>query len=84
MPELARFYGIIIKMYFEEKEHNPPHVHARYGARGATVDISTGEILSGDLPLTAKNMVKEWVNLHSSEIKEVWETQKFKKIKPLE
>ena len=84
MPELSRFYGITIRMYFDEKEHNPPHIHARYGSKAATISISNGEVLSGDLPPSAKSLVKEWVLLHSSEIEEVWKTQEFKKIKPLE
>ena len=84
MPELSRFYGITIRMYFDEKEHNPPHIHAKYGSKAATINISNGEVLSGDLPPSAKNLVKEWVLLHSSEIEEVWKTQEFKKIKPLE
>lgn len=84
MPELSRFYGITIRMYFDEKEHNPPHIHAKYGSKAATFNIFDGSILSGDLPPNAKSLVKEWVLLHSSEIEEVWETQKFKKIKPLE
>ena len=84
MPELSRFYVITIRMYFDEKEHNPPHIHAKYGSKAATFKISDGDVLSGDLPHNAKCLVKEWVLLHSSEIEEVWETQKFKKIKPLE
>ncbi len=84
MPELSRFYGITIRMYFEEKEHNPPHVHAKYGSKAATIDISNGEVLSGDLPSKAKSLVKEWVLLHSAEIEEVWNSQTFKRIKPLE
>ena len=84
MPELSRFYGITIRMYFDEKEHNPPHIHAKYGSKAATINISNGEVLSGDLPPSAKSLVKEWVLLHSSEIEEVWKTQEFKKIKPLE
>ena len=68
MPELSRFYGITIRMYFDEKEHNPPHIHAKYGSMAATFNISDGSILSGDLPPNAKCLVKEWVLLHSSEI----------------
>lgn len=71
MPELSRFYGITIRLYLEEKEHNPPHVHAKYGSNAATV-------------ISVKNLVKKWVLLHSEEIENIWETQEFRKIKPLE
>ena len=84
MPELSRFYGIIIRMFFDEKEHNPPHIHARYGQSAATIDISNGEVLSGDIPPNARSLVKKWVLLHSDEIQDVWKTQEFRKIKPLE
>ena len=84
MPELSRFYGIVIRMYFEEREHNPPHIHAKYGKKAATFDILDGEILSGDLPPNAESLVRKWIQMHSQEINEIWETQTFKKIKPLE
>ncbi len=84
MPELSRFYGIVIRLHYEEKEHNPPHVHAKYGKDAASIDIASGEIISGSLPPNARNLVKEWVLLHSQEIMKIWETQEFKKIKPLE
>lgn len=84
MPELSRFYGIVIRLHYEEKEHNPPHIHARYGKEAASVDIETGEIISGSLPPNARSLVKKWVLLHSQEIMDIWETQEFRKIKPLE
>ena len=84
MPELSRFYGIVIRLHYEEKEHNPPHIHAKYGKAAASIDISSGEIISGSLPANARALVKEWVLLHSEEIMEIWDTQEFRKIKPLE
>ena len=50
MPVLSRFYGIIIRMYFQQAEHNPPHIHALYGEDMAAIDIQTGEVLEGHLP----------------------------------
>lgn len=50
MPVLSRFYGIIIRMYFQQAEHNPPHIHALYGEEMAAITIQTGEILEGHLP----------------------------------
>lgn len=84
MPELSRFYGIVIRLHYEEREHLPPHIHAKYGKEAASIDISNGEIVSGSLPPNARRLVKEWVLLHSQEIIKIWETQEFRKIKPLE
>lgn len=56
MPVLSRFYGII-RMYFQQSEHNPPHIHAFYGEDMAAVNIHTGEILEGYLPPKALSMV---------------------------
>ena len=83
MPEISRFYGIIIKMYFLANEHNPPHIHAFYNKKVAVIDIQTLEIIEGELPIRALRLVKEWIYLHKDEIKEIWNTQKFRKIKPL-
>ena len=49
MPVIARFYGMVIKMYFRQSEHNPPHIHAIYGECVGVIDIRTGEMLEGDL-----------------------------------
>ncbi len=61
MPVLSRFYGIIIRMYFQQAEQNPPHIHALYGDDMAEVDIKTGEIIEGSLPPRALAMVREWI-----------------------
>ena len=83
MPILSRFYGIVIKMYFLQSEHNPPHIHAIYNDDVAAIDFMTGKILEGYLPPKALNMVAEWLSLHRNELKEIWETQEFKDIEPL-
>lgn len=84
MPVLARFYGIVIRMYFLQKEHNPPHIHAIYNEDMAAVDFMTGTVLEGYLPPKALSMVREWIAIHRKELKEIWETQEFKSITPLE
>ena len=84
MPVLSRFYGIIIRMYFQQAEHNPPHIHALYGDDMAAIDIQTGKILEGNLPPKALSMVCEWINVHKSELLHIWETQEFKALPPLE
>ena len=68
MPVLSRFYGIIIRMYFLQKEHNPPHIHAIYGDDVAAITISDGSVIEGALPGKALEMVKEWVSLHKEEL----------------
>ena len=83
MPVISNFYGIIIKMYFQQSEHNPPHIHALYGEYVGVVDIQTKELIEGDLPLRALKLVQEWLEIHQNELLEIWNTQNFKKIKPL-
>ena len=84
MPELSRFYGIIIKMYFQLREHNPTHIHAIYNGDMAEIDIRTGEIIEGYLPRKACDMVKEWCALHRDELIKIWDTQEFISIDPLD
>ncbi len=86
MPEISRFFGIIIRMFFEE--HNPPHVHAEYQGRKAVLDLS-GNVTRGDLgSRTATRLVREWIDLHVEELRNDWELAQagrdVKKIAPLE
>jgi hypothetical protein len=83
MPELARFYGIIIKMLFIQAEHSPPHIHAIYGEYVSAIDINGCKQLDGDLPDKALALVLEWVRLYQNELLEIWRTQKFKDLPPL-
>lgn len=83
MPEITRFYGIIIKMYFMQKEHNPPHIHALYGGYMSAINIRTLEVLEGDLPNKAINLVKEWMKEHQDDLLDMWHTQEFKVLPPL-
>ena len=84
MPVLSRFYGIIIRMYFIQVEHNPPHVHAIYRDDVAEVAIKTGEILDGHLPPKALSMVREWIEINKEDLLSIWETQEFRSLNPLE
>ena len=70
MPELSRFYGIIIRMYFGD--HNPPHFHVEYSGHLAEIDIRTLEIIAGKLPKRAYNLVLEWATEHRTELLENW------------
>ena len=58
MPTISAFYGILIRMFYSD--HPPPHFHARYGDFEATVDIGTLEVIEGQLPSRALNLVREW------------------------
>lgn len=83
MPMISSFYGIIIKMYFQQSEHNPPHIHAMYGEYASSIDIATGAVLEGDLPNRALSLVKEWLKINKIELLNMWNTQNFKKLPPL-
>ena len=84
MPVLSHFYGISMRMYFIQAEHNPPHVHAIYGDHAAAIVIRTGEVLEGHLPPKALAMVREWVRANQEELLQIWDTQEFRALKPLE
>ena len=70
MPEISRFYGIIIRMYFQD--HNPPHFHAEYQGMKAEYDIRTLDILAGSLPKRANALVLEWASEHKDELMNNW------------
>jgi hypothetical protein len=81
MPEITRFYGIIIKLFFGD--HPPPHFHAVYGEYNAVFDIETLKMIEGDLPNRAEKMVLEWSAQHQQALLEMWNTQDFHKLPPL-
>ena len=83
MPEVARFYGIVIKMFFKTKEHDPSHIHAIYGEYVGVFDLASLEMTDGDLPLTAQRLVKEWLVQHKNELEEMWRTQRIVQLPPL-
>ena len=84
MPEIARFYGIIVKMFFKPKEHEPSHVHVIYGEYVGVFDLKSRKMTDGDLPKKAQDMVGEWINLHVDELQNMWDTQQIAKLPPLE
>lgn len=84
MPVIARFYGMVIKMYFLGSEHNPPHIHVVYGEYLGVIDIQTLKMLEGDLPNKALSLVQEWTGQHQQELMHMWNTQQFKALPPLE
>ena len=86
MPEVSRFFGIIIAMYYND--HSPPHFHANHGGDQASIRIDNGEILEGALGIRALRLVEEWRSLHQAELLEDWTRaqarQSLNKIAPLE
>lgn len=72
MPEISRFFGIIIRMFYDE--HDPPHFHAEYSGHKALFDFH-GNILKGSLESrTATRLVREWIDLHATELDAAWQT----------
>ena len=86
MPEISRFFGIVVAMYF--RDHDPPHFHARYGEHKAKFDIETGKLIEGTMPRRARALVQEWCTLHLDELRADWELVQARKspnkIEPLE
>ncbi|MHC5673686.1 DUF4160 domain-containing protein [Nostoc sp.] len=81
MPEVARFYGIVIKVFFGDRP--PPHFHAIYGEYNALISIESLEIIEGDLPSRAQKLVLEWATLYQQDLLQMWNTQEFRKLPPL-
>ncbi len=71
MPEISRFYGIIVSMFYDE--HNPPHFHARYGEYKIAIDINSLRILEGRFPPRALGLIMEWAFLYKNELLKDWE-----------
>jgi hypothetical protein len=70
MPTISAFYGILIRMYFND--HAPPHFHARYGEFEATINLETLDVIEGQLPGRGLSLVREWAMIHKEELLEDW------------
>ena len=81
MPEISRFYGIIIYMFFND--HNPPHFKVKYSEFEANILIENGSILNGDFPISILKLVSAWAEIHKEELLEMWNSKDFHKIEPL-
>jgi hypothetical protein len=86
MPEISRFLGIVIVMYYSD--HAPPHFHVRYVRYRASIALDPLRVLEGHLPPRAVGLVMEWASLHSVELHDDWEraarAEPLKRIAPLE
>jgi len=84
MPEISRFYGIIVRMFFDE--HNPPHFHIEYQDYEASINIEDGTV-KGEMPRRALRLVFDWLDLRIEELIENWnsirKTGKYNKVEPL-
>lgn len=81
MPEISRFYGIVVYMFFND--HNPPHFKVKYAEFEANIVIENGRILNGDLPLSKLKLVSAWAEIHKSELLRMLNSKNFHKIEPL-
>ena len=70
MPEISRFYGIVIRMY--DNDHPPPHFHAEYAGESIVVQIDTLAVVAEKLPPRATGLVMEWATQHQAELQDVW------------
>ncbi|MBI4579654.1 MAG: DUF4160 domain-containing protein [Planctomycetes bacterium] len=86
MPEISRFFGIVVTMYYAERE--APHFHARYAGHKGRIAIEDLRIMDGDLPPRVRGMVIEWATLHQQELRRNWELARAQRalseIAPLE
>lgn len=71
MPQISRFFGIIISMYFGD--HNPPHFHAKYGNYEVLISLDDFSVIEGSIPQRALSMVIEWAALHKRELESNWQ-----------
>jgi Domain of unknown function (DUF4160) len=73
MPEISRFFGIVITMYKESSgQHHRPHFHARYAGKQASFGIDPVELIAGSLPKKEQRFVEAWAELHADELKKDW------------
>jgi len=74
MPEICRFFGIVIKMFYAD--HAPPHFHVEYGEQQAVIDIATLMVIGGYLSPRALGLVVEWASQHQDELLKLWDRAK--------
>ena len=83
VPEISRFFGIRISMYFDE--HRPPHFHARYGEHTASIGIESLAVIAGHLPSRALGLVVEWGAMHRHELQADWDrARQAEPLQPIE
>lgn len=88
LPAISMFYGIIVYMYFDDNDkHHKPHIHVKYSGQEAVFSIKDKEILEGNVPIKARNLIKAWIEIHREELIANWElavnSEEIFKIEPL-
>lgn len=82
VPEISRFYGIVITMY--ALDHPPPHFHARYAEHQAMISIADCRVIVGEMPARVLRLIRDWVGLHMAELHEDWElAQAGEEVRPI-
>lgn len=82
MPEISRFFGMVIAIY--HNDHTPPHFHVRYGSQKASILIDPPKLDEGRLSAKALSLVLEWAESHRDELRANWELKPLSPIQPLE
>ena len=74
MPTISMFYGVIVRMYFfDNQQHNTPHIHVHYQEHSAVFEIPSGALLEGNIPNTKKKLVEAWIEIHQEELMADWQ-----------
>lgn len=86
MPTISMFFGIVVRMFYQE--HNPPHIHVEYGDYRASYDIINGDVINGELPIAKDRLVRAWIEIHKDELLANWklaeQQETLFKINPLQ
>lgn len=87
MPIISQFYGIVVKMFFNDNlQHNLPHIHVEYAGNKSVFDFDSN-MLSGNMPIKQRKMIEAWILIHQEELKALWnvlnEDKQFFRIDPL-
>lgn len=73
MPTISMFYGIIVRMYyFDNQQHNAPHIHVEYQGQKAVIEIPSGQLLGGSLPINKLKLISAWIEIHNEELMADW------------
>lgn len=74
MPTISMFYGLIIRMYyFDNQQHNTPHIHVHYQNDSAVIEIPTGKLLEGKLPNAKMKLLAAWIEIHQEDLMADWQ-----------
>ena len=74
MPTISMFYGLIVRMYyFDNVQHNTPHIHVEYQGQKAVFEIPSGNLIAGSLPINKTKLVNAWIEIHNEELMADWD-----------